>query len=57
MMEANQFGEITCSVCGFNEGMPGANMVHICRDCREAMKPKPKAEEAVALSRSKDAAS
>ena len=43
MQEPNQFGEIPCTICGFNEGMPGANMVHICGDCREVMKPKPKA--------------
>lgn len=40
-LEVNQFGEIPCSFCGFNEGMPGANMVHICNDCRTDMKPNP----------------
>lgn len=37
-LDVNTFGEIPCSICGFNEGMPGPNMKHICDDCREAMR-------------------
>lgn len=36
-IDVNAFGEISCSICGLNEGMPGPNMKHICQDCRETM--------------------